>query len=825
MGVLNYVYPEKDIYYYMKLLFFSVIFFIIASNIYGQQTPETALNKLHEDYRQEKIYLWYNKSAYVAGETIWFKGYVFSGYNLSLISTSIYVELYDANKKLISSKLFPLVSGVAEGNFDLDNKLDEGIYYIRAYTEWMLNFDESLQYIHTIRVYNPASSKKLTLNNALWKAGAFPEGGSLIEGIETKVAVRRFSTVLLDNKWAGYLYDESNPAIKIKEFASLDENAALFSFTPQANKKYHVLASDRYGNNQVCSLPVVNTSGVKISVEDEGDFIAYSLKFQNIPGNGNGYSIIGQMQHQLAYQAYLEVESSEVSSKIPTDEIGNGILHLTLFDPLNNPIAERLVFVNHRKLEYDSTVLLQHDISGSRRAVSDIQIKVDSINWISYSVSVTEANAPSSVEEESILSALWLTSDIGTPIQNAANYFRDFDNKKADALDAIMISEKWQRFKWDEILNNKYPVITHSPFPFLSYTGRVTKGNKIRPGEEVTLLLHFPDSSSKVILAKTDSIGNIYFDDLIFYDELKIFYQLNNKKNNASLIDVDFERNNKFIPYSLPFPQTPYFLSASDSQNTTPAWVTTAVSNLKTQREIDKKFKTLQEVVISSKLKTPKELLNEQLSSGRFKSQSETIFDFVNENQTSAMMYSNILQWLNGRVPGFGIVPVDGVLVATIRGSKAAVFVDEIMTDPSYLDAIPISEIAMIKVIRGSAYALQVGVVGGGVIAIYTYRVGVRIPRKKVPSLPNNKIRGYDTVKKIFLPDYENKDIPQPEVDNRQQLLWQTLLIPSDILDRSTVVFSNNDNAKQVRIIVQGITDKGIPVYYEKIIDPLQRTF
>src|SRR4029079_2696384 len=189
----------------MKLLFFSVIFFILASNIYSQQTPETALNKLHEDHRQEKIYLWYNKSAYVAGETIWFKGYVFSGYNLSFISTTIYVELYDANKKLIDNKFFPLLYGVAEGSFDLDNKLDEGIYYIRAYTEWMLNFDESLQYIHTIRVYNPASSKKLTLHNALWKAGVLPEGGSLIEGIETKVAIRRFSTALLDNKWAGYL--------------------------------------------------------------------------------------------------------------------------------------------------------------------------------------------------------------------------------------------------------------------------------------------------------------------------------------------------------------------------------------------------------------------------------------------------------------------------------------------------------------------------------------------------------------------------------------------------------------------------------------------
>lgn len=800
----------------MKLLFVSSIFFIIVSNIYSQQAPADALKKLHEDYRQEKIYLWYNKSAYITGENIWFKGYVFSGYNLSLISTTIYVELYDANKKLISNKFFPVLSGIAEGSFDLDGKLDEGIYYIRAYTEWMLNFDESLQYIHPIRIYNPASSKKLTLNNTVWRVGAFPEGGSLIEGVETKVAVRRFSTALLNNKWNGYLYDESNPTIKITEFTSLDENAALFSFIPEANKKYYVRVSDQEGNTQVCSLPVVNTSGVKISVEDKGDSITYSLKFQNIPGNGNGYGIIGQMQHQLAYQAYFKGESSDVSAKIPTKEIGNGILHLTLFDPLNNPVAERLVFVNHYKLEYDSTVVLQFDISASKRAMSEMQIKVDSLSWISYSMSVTETNIPSSVEEENILSSIWLTSDIGTPIQNAASYFRPLDNNKAEALDAILISEKWQRFKWTEILNNKYPSIDHYPLPFLSYTGRVTKGKKIKPGEEVNLFLRFPDSSSRVILAKTDSVGNIYFDDLVFYDELEVFYQLNNKKNNASLVDVDFERNNKFIPYSLPFPQTSYFLSSAGSE---PAWVTNALNNLKTQKEIDKKFKTLQEVVVSAKIKTPKELLNEQLSSPRFRTTNETIFDFVNENQVTALSYSNILQWLYGRVAGFDLARANGTLVPVIRGSRAEIFIDEIRSDPAFLDAISINEIAMVKVIKGSAYALQAGVVAGGIIAIYTYRMGVRIPSKKEPSLPNNKIRGYDTVKKFYLPDYKSKDLPQPEVDNREQLLWQTLLFPSDSSERSSVMFYNNDNAKQFRIIVQGITDKGIPVYYDKIIE------
>jgi len=779
------------------------------------------LKKLYDDYPQEKIYIWFNKPAYVAGETIWFKAYVFSGYDLSFISTSLYVELYDADKKLISNKLLPLVFGVAEGSIDIKDKLDEGVYYVRAYTQWMLNFNESFQYIHSLPVYNPASSKHLSVDKSLWKAAASPEGGSLIEGVETKIAVRRYAAAPLETKWDGYLYEESNPMIRLKEFNALDENAGLFTFTPEARKKYFVHITDEQGNSQICPLPFVNGAGVSISIENLNDSITYHLRFQNIPGNGNGYTVIGEIQHQVVYQANLKKTVSEISMKIPTNEMYNGILHLTVFDPLNKPVAERLLFVNHHTLAYDSDVVSQQMLSTTKRSASNMEIAVDSISWVSYAVSVSEASAPSSVQEENILSALWLTTDIRTPLQNPANYFRHPDKNKEDALDAIMISEKWTRFNWIEIINNKYPVITQLPFHFLSYTGRVTKGNKLKSREEVTLLLYYPDSSSRLMLGLTDSIGNVTVDNLIFNDELKVFYQLNNKKSNARLIDINFERNNKFVPYSLPLPQTPYVLTAKIPDNAARVWINNTVNSLKMQKEIDDNYKTLQEVVVESKLKTAKEQLNEKLSSGMFRSMSETIFDFVNENQ-NAMGYTNILQWLQGRVAGLSVLFEGGVYTPYIRGSEASLYIDEMRADPQLIGTLSVGDIAMIKVIKGP-FALQLGS-GGGVIAIYTLRGNMR-PAQNEPSLPNNKIKGYDTVKKFSLPDYENGSAPQPTTDTRDQLLWQAFLVPSATPDRSTIVFFNNDKTKQFRVVVQGFTDKGFPVYYEKVVEPAQKSF
>ena len=78
---------------------------------HAQNKAETALQKFGENYPQEKIHLLLNKDHYVAGENLWFKSFVFDGYNRSDISTSLFVELYDSSKKLLDKKMIPLLKG------------------------------------------------------------------------------------------------------------------------------------------------------------------------------------------------------------------------------------------------------------------------------------------------------------------------------------------------------------------------------------------------------------------------------------------------------------------------------------------------------------------------------------------------------------------------------------------------------------------------------------------------------------------------------------------------------------------------------------------
>ena len=118
--------------------------------------------------------------------------------------------------------------------------------------------------------------------------------------------------------------------------------------------------------------------------------------------------------------------------------------------------------------------------------------------------------------------------------------------------------------------------------------------------------------------------------------------------------------------------------------------------------------------------KTKEELLNEKYCSGLFSTNEGTYFDFENDNVTlSARGYLNVLDWLQGRVAGLQVYKTrSNEFVPFIRNSLAGIYVDEIQVSASYLNSLPVTDIAMIKIIKGPfAGGFNSP---GGVIAIYT---------------------------------------------------------------------------------------------------------
>jgi hypothetical protein len=103
---------------------------------------------------QERAYVQTDKGFYYPGETIWFKTYT-NYANQSVrdsLSSVLYVDLISPSKKIMETKILRLDSAYAHGEFQLSHGEAPGIYFVRVYTKWMLNYGSEIIYYKPIGV-------------------------------------------------------------------------------------------------------------------------------------------------------------------------------------------------------------------------------------------------------------------------------------------------------------------------------------------------------------------------------------------------------------------------------------------------------------------------------------------------------------------------------------------------------------------------------------------------------------------------------------------------------------------------------------------------
>lgn len=781
---------------------------LIAGMVYAQTKPEKALKTLEEKYPTEKVFLQYNKEFYIAGETIWFKSYVFTGYSLTDISTNLYVELYNQKKQLLNKSIIPLISGVGDGSFALPPQMSEGIYYIRAYTKWMLNFSNGSDYVHSFLVYNPVSPMKIAPRPVQWTAVAFPESGTLLADVENKIAVRLFSKGNLPSFWKGTVFEEKNPSKAIASFRSFNTEVGEFTLSPKNNVSYHISITDNLGNTQTIALPQAKSSGALIRIKHQDDVIVCNLEFKNLIYQGN-YLLIGSINNQLAYKAYVKRTDTTITARIPLKQLITGILHLTLFNEQEQPVAERLVFVHQREVERPA---IEFDtVSTNKRSNNYWRFIADSNATATYTVMVS--NATAIAPKESLPSALWLSNDITWPLDNPSWYFNEENEQRKKALDALLITEKWRWFSWTNVLNGHYPFVEFRPDNYLSFTGTVFSRKKLQLNQSLNLIYQLPDSSLNFQQLETDSTGSFTIDGALFQDSVTVFYQLNTKKEKADRIKIDFELNNKFSKMTTPFPLSNYTIVPRNEKDKLPTLIRDDYTALQNQASLYRTSKQMEEVIIRTKKKDAKAELNKKLSSGMFRSINEDVFDFVNVPQ-DLRGTTNIFQWLSNRVSGLSLFYINGQRVPVIRGKVAAIYLDEAPSNVHWISSVPITDIAMVKVQRDFMGA-------AGAILIYTkqgkYNNNTGHP---FMGLPYSVLTGYKRVPNPFSIDYQNELHQQIDNDSRNSLFWSSQ-VTVDSSSNATIKFYNSDLVKQFKLTITGFKSNGHPVYAQYLI-PLE---
>ncbi len=795
----------------MRFLFFNIYFLFFGFNYLNAQTIESALNEYAGKYEAEKAHVHYDKSAYTAGETIWFKAYLIQGIFPAETTKTFYLDWLDDKGNVLFHSVSPMYESSAVGQYDIPEDYKGQTIHVRGYTRWMLNFDTAFLYKKDIRILS-AKSPTGTVIKPIASLQFFPEGGDAIEGIVNQIAFKATDQWGRPVKIKGII--ESIEGKVVDSLITLHDGMGLVSFIPKPGIKYSAKWKDEKAEQHITLLPLIKSSGISLHTDINASRPYFSLTgSENMEDRLKEGFVLATMKERMVFKtSYSLIESNSVRKSIPITQLPSGILTITVFDKNSMPVAERILFINNEDYFFKTDIEVQH-WGLNKRAKNEIKIEVPDNLVANISVSVTD-EAIGSDSSENIFSTILLTSDLRGKIHNPAYYFTANTELVKSHLDLVMQTNGWRRFNWNELAKNRYPNINYPKDSlYLALSGTV---NGVIPGttnmESLIIMAKQKDSKTQMIFSSIDAQGRFRESAYVFYDTIIVYHQFPKTSlyKNASI---------KYMPDRLP---AIFNNSKSNASRYYSNSTDTSGSGYNFKLAMDRfalldfyKGKVLENVVIKSKIKPAIEVMDEKYSSGLFGGSDAYKFDMVNDPLSGA--YQNIFTYLQGRVAGLQINQSGGLTELQWRGGTPQVYLDEMLTNVDMIATIPVNDVAFIKVFRPPFMGGSMGG-DGGAIAIYTRR-GDDFKAAPGKGLDRNTIMGYSIIRDFYSPNYQVFDQKNEQADYRTTLLWEPMILTKPGKSKKIIAFFNTDITKSFRIIIEGVSSDGQLTRFEQVID------
>lgn len=159
-----------------------VALFAIVSTLTG-----IAQTKNESGFVQEKVVLTTDRTLYFAGEQILLNVNCIVPLSKDSLSRVAYVELLDKKSNPVLQKKLLIVNGVASSVIAIPEEVITGNYYLRAYTQYMRNFDAGTLYTNELTIINPDLPAKEVIQTIIDSTRVVNKGKELVtvSGIPT----------------------------------------------------------------------------------------------------------------------------------------------------------------------------------------------------------------------------------------------------------------------------------------------------------------------------------------------------------------------------------------------------------------------------------------------------------------------------------------------------------------------------------------------------------------------------------------------------------------------------------------------------------------
>lgn len=777
-----------------------IFLLLLCSSVFSQYKVVFPAVKKFESYSskalQEKLFLHTDKDFYVAGEILWFKIYYADGaaHKPLQLSKIAYVEILNSAGKAEVQAKISLEPGQSKGSFYLPVTLNSGYYSIRAYTNWMKNFDAGYFFEKKITIVNTlknpeSSAQKDTTGIAI---DYFPEGGNLVSNVQSKIGFKATDSEGKGVDFSGYVINEYGDTVA--RFTPFKFGIGNFLFRPFSNHTYKtviILADGRIINKP---FPEVYSGGYAMNLNDKGDgnlrITVYRKKFQ---GEQNTEQVLlaahtRQVLH-IAEEKIIDDSDSTIFS-ISKTKIGQGITHFTLFNGNGKPVCERLFFIKPTvavtlSIKDDQDIYsTRHKVNLSVSALYGQQIKTP----LNLSASVFDLDTLEKAEQSDIVSYMWLLSDIKGEVESPDYYFTNNPGVEV-AIDNLMLTQGWRRFRWDDVLKEQNTLIKFLP----EYNGQLISGKVIdtRGGKQVgdlNTLLSVPGQPFGFYVSKSNQDGLVQFEVKNYYGNGEVITRIAESKDSFYRVELlsPFSDSGSRRKYS------PYVLQSELKEQLQRRSINMQVQNIYSGDEL-KKFST---PLIADTLPffgNPEFTYNLD-DYKRFTSMEEVLREYVREisvgvrnGKLTFKMFSPLLHdFYDGDV----LVLLDGVPLSDA---------DKIL---SY-DPLKVKRLDIIQ----NQYIVGPSIFNG-VASFLTYE-GVFDKFEFDPRLVAIDYDGLQLQREFYSPVYETKQQLEKRIpDFRNTLLWSPD-ITTDHDGKALIQFFTSDRPGKYMVVLQGMSANG----------------
>lgn len=533
---------------------FFIIFFLSISIVSHAQ--DDSLKRIMQKFDaylnhayQEKVYLHTDRTFYLTGDFLWFKAYIVDGtkHRPSDMSKVAYVEILDGNNAPVLQAKVELKDGKGNGAVFLPASLNSGNYVLRAYTKWMQNFSPEIYFHKTIAIVNPFKPlpQTVTETNQRFDAQYFPEGGSLIEGVESKIAFRVVDQNGRGIAFKGLVIDQDYDTVA--SFTPLKFGIGNFTLVPKSGKQYRAIVKDDSGNIlSMKDLMKPSQSGYSIRLEEEGDRVTINVysKFDD-----DELKIVHLLMHvngKVITASSKALHQNSATFPVNRNDIPGGIAHLTVFDRAGQPVCERLYFKKPQEAFLLKGQIAESTFTLREKAVVNISASHGDAGIQSdLSASVYRLDSLQAEDPMSVTNYLALTSDLNGRVESPDYYFSN-DLNVREATDNLMLTHGWRRFKWKDVLSKKKEYSSVPEYRGHLVTGSLENLTTGEPAINIPVYLSIPGKKFQLRGTKSNRSGEIKFELKEFYGPGKMIVQTNTQEDSVYRIKISNPFSDKF---------------------------------------------------------------------------------------------------------------------------------------------------------------------------------------------------------------------------------------------------------------------------------------